>query len=380
MEYIGNSFVELTKMFLREKNLKSKDILMTGEGPTLRFLESTVAIEWAEYHKEHAEIVYEVAAEEEQEIACEVVVEEDERKIEETAEEPHHKRKVRKMTGRKANKAEKLLNEEVEKVLERGDRKKLKDLFTRQGQEWKRMDGVCCEVISVEADRELLNKLLGKVRGKEQNRKYVMYNGNVYYEKGTNLRMMMCTNEIQWKPASHHQKIQHCFRQAIRSQLQAHKWQVFQGGAEVRCALSGKRLLLRDCHMDHYEPIFIVLTERFLEEKNLKESDLKTKGSWARMTFQDEEVEMDWMEYHKCHAQLRPTLAENRKRGTGGERRLDKDWISDEHANFALELLYERERLRAEGIHNTEDFVERYRCSLERNEEAKRQRFGKKIT
>jgi len=311
MKYVGQSFVTLTKQFLKERNLSSKDIIVSGEDRTMRFADSDLAIDWAEYHKEHAEIKYVHSDLEDDDVSYGSVTYAET----ETAETAETERageqcsdieeygEVDLATKEGLKKASKYLDE----ILERK-----RAIVWRSGKKREDIEGVY--------ECRFLYELYKKSRkrfGEETPRApkgYFIcdYKGmrSVHFEMWNGYSSVMGARSMVLKEPTHHVKVQGCFREAVQEQVQQFKWITFASNKEVQCALTGEKLERGNCHVDHYEPDFVDLTRDFLSEKKMSENDLETQGYGPLLCFKDQQIREEWAKYHENKAKLRLTSAD----------------------------------------------------------------------
>lgn len=302
MEYVGTSFVTLTKMFLKEKNLKSKDIILTGEGPTLRFKNSTLAMDWAEYHNENAEIVYKVPE-------CEGLVECEESSNESDEISDGYDESVEEynvnLDTREGLKSASLY---LDKVLRKQNRK----VLWKSGRKREEIEGIKECAFLFEVYKKSRKRFGDETPMAPKGYFLAVYKGmrSVYFEMWNGYSSVMGARAMVIKEPTHHRKVQLCFREAVMEQVQLFKAITFASNKQVYCALTGEKLERGMCHVDHFEPEFIDLTRDFLKERKLSETELETQGYGPQLSFRDEEFRDEWARYHENKAKLRLTTAE----------------------------------------------------------------------
>lgn len=97
------------------------------------------------------------------------------------------------------------------------------------------------------------------------------------------------------------------FRTEVRDQLVAFKANAFSSSAQLACAVTGVLLTSDRCHVDHYEPTFLELTEQFLASRGVAIVDVQVEPTLDGSTetkLLDRELAKAWAEFH-TRAKLR---------------------------------------------------------------------------
>jgi len=105
---------------------------------------------------------------------------------------------------------------------------------------------------------------------------------------------------------SHPQRVKAAFRVEIWRQINAFKKRYLIPGA--RCAVSEALLIPHDTHVDHYDPVFEVLTYDFMWDNYLNFNNIKlspTRDGVVGTDLQDREIALEWSKFHKDRANLR---------------------------------------------------------------------------
>ncbi len=97
------------------------------------------------------------------------------------------------------------------------------------------------------------------------------------------------------------------FRTEVRDQLVAFKTKATSSSAQLACAVTGVLLTSDRCHVDHYEPTFLELTEQFLASRGVAIADVQVEPTLDGSTetrLLDRELAKAWGEFH-TRAKLR---------------------------------------------------------------------------
>jgi hypothetical protein len=108
------------------------------------------------------------------------------------------------------------------------------------------------------------------------------------------------------RPSDHRQRALHAMRVVVAEQIIAWRDQRFAAG-RVRCALTGRPVTPNACHVDHIDPTFLELAERFAIREGgwpaLQVSTSPEATIGPRLTCPDQRDR--WSDYHRQAAHLR---------------------------------------------------------------------------
>jgi len=107
--------------------------------------------------------------------------------------------------------------------------------------------------------------------------------------------------------ASQEMKVRSAMRHAVIDQVQAARDRAFQDSPKLECPVSGDSINAETCHMDHENPSFVGLADRFAASRGGYDSigTVAMDGQIGRR-FVDPSLEADWQAYHRANASLRP--------------------------------------------------------------------------
>jgi hypothetical protein len=97
------------------------------------------------------------------------------------------------------------------------------------------------------------------------------------------------------------------FRSAVQTQVDDFKQETFAGQMTVPCAVTGRPITIRECHVDH-DPTFESLLNRFLSERGLTLEQVQVRETVDGMMVTElasEDLMLDWQRFHREHARLR---------------------------------------------------------------------------
>lgn len=119
------------------------------------------------------------------------------------------------------------------------------------------------------------------------------------------------------------------FRYSIKTQIREFKLKAFQGVEHRKCPLTGDKITVVDCEVDHEEPQFQDIVLNFMNQYNRVKTwtpllvDRVSGEDRSAVSFIDNRITRDFQSYHKSRARLRVTS----KRGNNSRARGRKrDW------------------------------------------------------
>jgi hypothetical protein len=153
-------------------------------------------------------------------------------------------------------------------------------------------------------------------------------------EQRPNLRNMVVVNgQGEQKPFSYQKylsgaplsklaKVKAALRTEVDQQITDYRTKRFSVGSMVPCAVSGKPLTERRCHVHHSVKPFLQIVDEFLCLNRDRWDDMETEASGATgYRLIDRIIAADWMDFHRTHATLEIVSAEeNLKAGASGYR------------------------------------------------------------
>jgi hypothetical protein len=125
------------------------------------------------------------------------------------------------------------------------------------------------------------------------------------------------------RPPDHATRVRMAMRRAVVDQVLAVRDEVYGDGETVACPITGERVTKENCHVDHYDPPFIELADRFAEgEGGYEQIGVVTADGAIGTNLSDEDVTRRWQDFHREHAKLRVVSARAnlsllRRGGTG---------------------------------------------------------------
>jgi hypothetical protein len=96
-------------------------------------------------------------------------------------------------------------------------------------------------------------------------------------------------------------------RTTVKQQIIEFKDRAFSVSEFVRCEITGELLTRDKCHVDHITP-FVELATSFLADRGLTPNDsmlIASADNQYLEEFVDEDLAIDWFEYHLLNAELR---------------------------------------------------------------------------
>lgn len=174
-----------------------------------------------------------------------------------------------------------------------------------------------CVIITDQSDLEFLSGIakLQPDKYKEPFKKFFMtkqkrgqfWHDSIYVEGYANINKVLNLGPIKmefknWKLAA--------FRKPVNWYIQSVRDSIM--GRNIECEITKLPISLEDMQVDHFEPDFKELVNRFLNSKNMRLDDVKYN---SKFEIDDLELCEEWSNYHCDEANIRPIhKLENMKR------------------------------------------------------------------
>lgn len=112
------------------------------------------------------------------------------------------------------------------------------------------------------------------------------------------------------KPTPHRTQVFKAFRHAIAPQIAETRRALLAAG-NLTCAVTGAPIPAGELHIDHYDPTFLELAERFVAGNGGFDA-IRIKPDPGQgissLELEDQDLDEAWRVYHERHAKLRPVL------------------------------------------------------------------------